>query len=58
MFFIYLLLIGSVLTNEEHCSEEYCQLPSCQCPRIGENPTWLEIDELPQLVINRLIFVG
>jgi hypothetical protein len=48
--FLYFLTFSSVFCDDKICTKNNCQLPCCQCAIINDNPTSLNITDIPQLV--------
>ncbi|CAF2540399.1 unnamed protein product [Rotaria sp. Silwood2] len=59
MFLLHLLCLlafSFICCRSEICTEDNCLLPSCQCSMSNDNPTSLDITDLPQFIL--LTFVG
>ncbi|CAF1231408.1 unnamed protein product [Rotaria sp. Silwood1] len=56
LHFLCLLTFSSIVCPSEICSEDNCLLPSCQCSISNDNPTSLDITDLPQFIL--LTFIG
>ncbi|CAF1099572.1 unnamed protein product [Rotaria sordida] len=56
LHFLCFLTFSFIFCRSEICTQDNCQLPSCQCSISNDNPTSLDIIDLPQFIL--LTFVG